>query len=103
MIAIKFSPKYEDRVGIFLRTQEKLKTLGITHKFKDTPSGEHDFLCYWLFEYMHSKHLNVILNTLKELKSIMGVDDLEFQYCHNEKEFYCQYNESYGSIPWFKI
>jgi len=102
MIAIKFSPKYEDRVGIFLK-QSKLKNNDITYNFKDTPSGEHDFLCYWLFTYNHSKQVNIVLNALKEMKSLMGVDDLEFQYCHNEKEFYCQYDHKMGSIPWFKI
>lgn len=103
MIAIKFSPKYEDRVSIFLRNEQKLKTYGINYTFKDTPSGEHDFLCYWLFEYFHSKQVNVILSALKDLKSIMGVEDLEFQYCHNEKEFYCQYDNNLDSIHWFKV
>lgn len=103
MIAIKFSPVYEDRVSIYLKNS-KLKASGVTYDFKDTPSGQDDKQAYWLFNYRHSKQVNLILSELKELKLIMGVQDLEFSYCYNEKEFYTQYSEhNYTLINWFKI
>lgn len=101
MISIKFSPKYEDRVSIFLKNSA-LKNQGITYDFKETPQGEYDFMCYWLFDYPTGKSVNTILRDLVEMKNIMGVDDLQLQYVHSEKEFYTQYNEG-GSIPWFKV
>lgn len=102
MIAIKFSPKFEDRVGIFLKNTN-LKALGITYDFKETPSGEPEYLCYWLFKYHDRKSVNTILRTLIEMKEIMGVDGLEFSYCESEKEFYCQYSDNEGSVPWFIV
>lgn len=102
MIAIKFSPIYEDRVSIYLKNTN-LKSLGITYDFKDTPSGEEERNCYWLFNYQHPKQVNSILFALKELKSIMGVDNLEFSHCYNEKEFYCQYSDLMAPVSWFKV
>lgn len=103
MIAIKFSPIYEDRISIYLKNS-KLKASGVTYDFKDTPSEQDDKQCYWLFYYLHSKQVNLILSELKELKLIMGVQDLEFSYCYNEKEFYTQYSEhNYTPVNWFKI
>lgn len=102
MIAIKFSPKFEDRVSIFLKNAN-LKDTGVTYNFKDNPDGEFEYLCYWLFEYPTSKHVNNLLITLKDMKDIMGVDDLEFQYIHSEKEFFTQVSSFCRSIPWFKV
>lgn len=104
MIAIKFSPIYEDRVSIFLKNSN-LKILGITYDFKDAPSGIDERACFWIFKYNHSRQVNVILSKLRELKDIMGVEDLEFSYCYNEKEYYTQYSVDYGCITicWFKI
>lgn len=104
MIAISFSPIYEDRVSIFLKNSN-LKALGITYEFTDTPSCMEERKCYWIFKYQHSRQVNTILSSLLELKSIMGVDDMEFSYYYNMKEYYTQCNDAYGggSIPWFKI
>nr|WP_315173636.1 hypothetical protein [uncultured Flavobacterium sp.] len=104
MIAIQFSPIYEDRVSIYLKNSN-LKTLGITYYFKDAPYGIEERNCFWLFTYKHSKQVNVILSALKELKEIMGVENLTFSYCYNEKEYYTQQPEIYGgpSICWFKV
>ena len=103
MIAIKFSPKYEDRVSLFLRNSN-LKKHGITWDFKDVPSGQENHLCYWLIDYKHSKLVNTVLSELKEMKQIMGVHDLQFQYCYGEKEFYTQYNEiGQRSLIWFVV
>jgi len=103
MIAIKFSPKYEDRVSLFLRNSN-LKRHGITWDFKDVPSGQENHLCYWLIDYKHSKLVNTVLSELKEMKQIMGVHDLQFQYCHSQKEFYTQTNSSsMRSINWFEV
>ncbi len=103
MISIKFSPKYEDRVSIFLKNATHLKDLGITYDFKETPQGENDYLCYWLFDYRTSVQVNSLLIALTDLKEIMGIDDLEFQYIHNEKDFYTQSNKCGRVIPWFKV
>jgi hypothetical protein len=103
MIAIKFSPIYEDRVSIYLKNS-RVKERGITYDFKESPGLEDEKKCFWLFDYKHSKQVNLILSELKELKEIMGIQDLEFSYCHNEKEFYTQYSDySYTSVSWFKI
>jgi len=102
MIAIQFSPKFEDRVSIFLKNLG-LKIIGVTYDFKDTPSGCDDKKCFWVFKYQHAKQVNAILSELVEMKSIMGIDDLEFSHCYNEKEFYCQYSEYGRSIEWFKV
>ena len=101
MIAIRFSPIYEDRVSIYLKSSN-IKIYGITYDFTDTPGIENDRNCYWLFKYQHAKHVNLLLSLLKEMKSVMGIDDLEFSYCYNEKEFYLQYSEEY-LISWFKV
>ena len=103
MITIKFSPKFEDRVSIFLKNAVHLKSHGIEYNFKETPQGEFDYLCYWLFDYPTGKQVNIILRALVEMKEIMGVDDLQFQYVHSEKEFYTQITQFEGSIPWFKL
>lgn len=103
MIAIKFSPKFEDRVSIFLKNS-KIKDLGVSYDFKETPNAEPEYFCYWLFDYNHRKHVNLILSTFQEMISIMGVDDLQFQYVSSEKEFYVQYQTEYhSSIPWCKL
>ena len=104
MIAIKFSPKYEDRVSIYLKNSN-LKNIGVTWDFKETPSViENNHLCYWLIDYKDSKIVNLLLSELKEMKEIMGIHDLYFQYCYSDKEFYCQYNSlSNRTIEWFKI
>lgn len=102
MIAIKFSPIYEDRVSIYFKNSN-LKQIGITYDFKDAPSGEEERNCFWLFKYNHAKQVASILYALKELKSIMGVEDLEFSHCYNEKEFYCQYSQYMTPVSWFKV
>mgnify|MGYP006434785257 CR=1 FL=1 len=103
MIAIKFSPKYEDRVSIFLKNT-KLKIHGIEWDFKETPGIEDKHLCYWLIDYKRAIFVNTVLSTLREMKNIMGIEDLEFQYCYNLKEFYTQSNEYTGfSNEWFKV
>ena len=102
MIAIKFPPMFEDRVSIYLKATN-LKDFGITYDFKDTPGLENDTMCYWLFDYKHAKHVNLILKELIELRDIMGVTNLQFQYCYNEKEFYTQYSMNFGNIPWFRV
>lgn len=102
MIAIKFNPIYEDRVSIYLKNSN-LKQIGVTYDFKENPSGEDDKYCFWLFKFQHPKQVNSILYTLKELKCIMGVDNLEFSHCYNEKEFYCQYSQYEVPVSWFKI
>lgn len=102
MIAIQFSPIYEDRVSIYLKNSN-LKQLDVTYEFKDTPSGANERNCFWILKYQHSKQVNIILSELVEMKSIMGVENLKFSYCYNEKEFYCQYSENGGSINWFDV
>lgn len=104
MIAISFSPIYEDRVSIFFKNSN-LKALGITYEFKDTPSGMDERKCYWIIKYQHSRQVNEILSSLREMKNIMGIDDIEFSYYYNMKEYYTQYTDLYTgqSIPWFKI
>lgn len=102
MIAIQFSPIYEDRVSIYLKNSN-LKSIGITYDFKDAPSGENERNCFWLFKYQHSKQVNSILYALKDLKLIMGVEDLQFSHCCNEKEFYCQFSEYMTPVNWFKV
>ena len=101
MIAIKFSPKYEDRVSIYLKNSV-LKQSGVEYKFTDTPTGEEKNMCYWLFTIPSNKLITLVLNSLVEMKEIMGVDDLKFSYCYNELEFYTQCSE-YGSTKWFNI
>jgi hypothetical protein len=102
MIAIKFSSIYEDRVNLYLKATN-LKEKGVTYNFYDTPSGQEEKLCYWMFDYRNAKQVNLILTNLIELKAIMGIHDLEFCYCNGLKEFYCQYSNDYGNIPWFKV
>lgn len=101
MIAIKFSPIYEDRISIYLKNSE-IKNSGITYDFKDCPLNQDQRLCYWLFTIPHNKLNNKLMSHLVEMKQIMGIHDLQFCYCYNEKEFYAQYSE-YGSIIWFHI
>jgi hypothetical protein len=103
MIAIKFSPQYEDRVGIYLKNSN-LKSLGVKWNFKETPGIDAEHQCFWLIEYKHSKLVNTVLSELKEMKQIMGVLDLQFQYCYSEKEFYTQYSTTGNRcINWFAI
>jgi len=102
MIAIQFSPVYEDRVSIYLK-QSGLKNIGVTYEFRDTPGQENERNCFWVFKYDHSKQVNPILSSLKEMKSIMGIDDLKFCHCYNDKEYYNQYSAIHGSIPWFNL
>lgn len=101
MIAIKFSPIYEDRVSIFLKNTN-LKDLGVTWYFKEEPYSLDKKYCFWIIDYKNSRHVNTILSSLREMKEIMGIDDLEFSYCYNEKEYYSQYCDG-GLIPWFKV
>jgi hypothetical protein len=104
MIVIKFSVRYEDRVNLYLKSSI-LKKHGITWDFKENPTVV-DFQnqCYWLIDYKHSKLVNTVLSELKEMKQIMGVHDLQFQYCHSQKEFYTQTNSSsMRSINWFEV
>ena len=101
MIAIKFSPKYEDRVNIYLKNSG-LKNYGVEWNFKDVPLIEDIHLCYWVFKYNHPKVVNNILSNLREMRQIMGVEDLYFQYCYSDKEFFTQQNNG-SSIEWFKV
>jgi len=103
MIAIKFSPQYEDRVGIYLKNSN-LKSLGVEWDFKETPDVDFENQCFWLIDYKHPKLVNTILSELREMKQIMGVLDLQFQYCYSEKEYYTQYS-TIGDrcINWFVV
>lgn len=103
MIAIKFNAIYEDRVSIYFKTLN-LKEKGIEYGFEESPSDFEDrFSAYWLIEPRHNKQINIILSALKELKNIMGVEDLMFCYCFSKKEFFTQYTLEAGLIPWFNI
>lgn len=105
MIAIRFSPHFEDRVSVFFKTL-KWDKLGISYKY-NTPPTNYDEKAYWIIEYKHAKTINVIMNDLVELKNIMGVNDIEFQYCHNIMEYYQQTVNIKGlqlyQNNWFKI
>lgn len=102
MIAIAFEPKYEDRVSLFFKHID-LKEKGIDYDFKESPNDLEPNLAYWLIKPRHNKHINYILSSLREMKSIMGIENIEFSYCSSDKEFYTQYNIGYGLIPWFKV
>lgn len=102
MIAIQFSPVYEDRVSIYLK-QSNLKSFGITYDFKDAPTAQEEKKCFWVFKYSHPKQVALILYALKEMKEIMGIDGLQFSHCYNEKEYYCQYSQYNVPVIWFKI
>lgn len=102
MIAIAFEPKYEDRISLYFKHIE-LKNKGIDYDFKESPSDLDQNLAYWLIKPRHNKHINYILSSLKEMKSIMGIEEILFSYCSSEKEFYTQYNIDYVLTPWFKV
>ena len=102
MIAIAFEPKYEDRVSLFFKHID-LKGKGIEFDFMESPDNLDYSLAYWLIKPMHNKHINYVLSSLREMKSIMGIEDLTFSYCSSVKEFYTQYNIGYGLTPWFKV
>ena len=103
MIAIKFSPKYEDRVNIYLRNSN-LKIHGIEWDFKEPPGIDDQNHCYWLIDYKRPRLVNTTLSALREMQKIMGVEDLYFQYCYDLKEFYTQTNKYTGfCIEWFKV
>jgi hypothetical protein len=103
MIAIKFSPQYEDRVGLFWKHSD-LKNLGVEWNLVDLPFVDFEKQCLWLFEYKHPNFVNTILSNLEQMKVIMGVPDLQFQYCYNRKEFETQLSEREGrNINWFAI
>lgn len=102
MIAIAFESKYEDRVSLFFRHID-LKNKGIEYDFMDSPSDLEPTLAYWIIKPRHNKHINYILSSLKEMKSIMGIDGLTFSYCSSVKEFYTQYNIEHGLTPWFEV
>lgn len=102
MIAISFSPIYEDRVSIYLKNSN-IKKHGVTYDYKETPQGLDESKCYWLFDYKHGKLVNALLSELVDMKHIMGIDDLEFSYVNQEKEFYTQYTNQFGSVKWFKV
>lgn len=102
MIVISFSAKYEDRVSIYLKNTA-FKEEGIQFSFEEHPEGSNNSKCCWILKPRFNKDINYILSSLREMKMIMGVDDLEFSYCSSLKEFFTQYNSRYGSVPWFKV
>lgn len=103
MIAISFNQKYEDRVSIFFKNS-RLRQIGIEYSFEEEPSNiDQTKKAYWLIKPMHNKQINIVLSTLKELKIIMGIDDLQFCYCYSKKEYFSQYSPDTGIIPWFEV
>lgn len=102
MIAISFSPIYEDRVSMFLKHSNFTK-MGIDFSFEEEPGNLSKDRCYWLIKPKLNKHINYIFSLLREMKNIMGVEDLEFCYCSSMKEYFNQYNPLCGSINWFRI
>lgn len=104
MIAIRFSPIYEDRVSIYLKNS-KLKEVGVEYKFEDSPSVQCDEarLCYWIIKPLRNEQINLVFSILDDMKSIMGIEKLEFQYCCSMREYFLQYNNKYGSIRWFEV
>lgn len=104
MIAIRFSPIYEDRVSVYLK-HIKLRELGVEYNFEDIPSVQcnEDKLCYWILKPLRNEQINLVFSILDEMKSIMGIEKLEFQYCCSMREYFLQYNNKYGSLRWFKV
>lgn len=104
MIAIRFSPIYEDRVSIFLK-QSRLKNLGIEYKYEDSPFvfGHEERLCYWIIEPKHNSQINLVFSELIEMKSTMGIENIEFQYADSMKEYFTQANRNSCSLHWFKV
>lgn len=103
MIAIRFKPCFEDRVSIYLN-QSRIKKLGIKYSYEEVPSvfGDENRLCYWILRPTRNNQINIILSELKEIKSIMGVHDLQFQYVGSMKEYYNQFADD-SIINWFDI
>ena len=103
MIAIRFKPCFEDRVNIYLK-QSRIKKLQIEYSFEETPSvfGDENRLAYWILKPRHNRQINIILSELKNVKSIMGVEDLQFQYVNSMKEYYNQFADD-NIINWFDI
>lgn len=101
MIAIKFHQKYEDRINLFFKSID-LNSKHISVQFTDTPLGLDTVKCYWIIKYHTANQVNYILNNLIEMKSVMGVEDLQFSFAKNEAEYYTQYSCG-QSIPWFNL
>jgi len=107
MIAIKFNPLHEDRANIFFKSLKHWDQLGIKYSYEEVPHSDDKNLCYWIIKYPDGKLVNIILNDLIELKHVMGVSELRFQYCHSMKEYYTQTVDLQGymlySNNWFSL
>ena len=103
MIAIRFNPKFEDRVSIFFRQSKEFKR--IEYSFEEDPFvfGSEKELCYWILKPIDNKQINAILSELKDMKCIMGIEDLMFSYCFSMKEYFRQYDDQSRNIPWFDV
>ena len=103
MIVISFPSKYEDRVSLMFR-EHKRNNPSFQYDQVEPPHGMNERSAYWKIEIRHNRLINSVLSLLRDAKEILGVEEFEFSYAHNDKELYSQCeSHTMRAIQWFKI